>query len=96
MGATYEWIAREGERILIVTNTVTKKSIELPKSRAAARIQYRHGAQDITEFAIAKIAADCNGNLDQIRTRLITGPDIGGTIAALRQKLIDAGIDPDA
>lgn len=85
MAATYQWQGEGDARVLRVTNTTTKASIDIPRKIAAGRVGTdKHGSRDVTECLIAKVAADANGAMDVLRRRLIDGPDTGSVIADLR------------
>lgn len=97
MGATYKWLGETGNRRLVVTNTVTKESVEVPLEQGLAAIDGSIGgtrgntAGSVTreEFLVAKVVADKNGRVEEIKTWM-TGGNRGSIIADLNEKLGDA------
>jgi len=101
MKRTYEWKTNDaGERELVVTDHQEKLSLTFPRAAVEPRVcrGFQHGAVDVTEAFIAKVAADASGSMKAVEKRLLGGPDpteVERKLQALLDGLKAAGIDPN-
>lgn len=92
MAATYKWLGESGDRRLVITNPTTKESYELPVEVGLAAIDANmavrntSGAVNRDEFLVAKVVADKNGRIDEIKT-WASGGNRSTLIADLNAKL---------
>lgn len=100
MKRQYEWKTNDaGERELVVTDHQEKLTLTFPRGTVEPRVcrGFSHGAADVVEAFIAKVAADASGSMKAVEKRLLGGPDPSETerkLQALLDGLKAAGIDP--
>jgi hypothetical protein len=90
MKANYEWLTVDGQRVFRVTNTQTRKHIDIPLDAGLARISGSglHGAQSDQELLVAKVVCDRNADIDALE-RWLAGPDRPGTIKKFQDLLAE-------
>lgn len=90
MKTMYQWLGESGERRLVVTNTQTREELEIPFEVAYANVANSnlYGAQSVDELYVAKVAADCSGNIETLRKRMLGEP-----VSSVRERELLAEAD---
>lgn len=90
MKRQYEWRdGADGSRELVVTDHQEKLTLVFPRATVDPRVcrGFSHGAKDVTEAFIAKVAADASGSMKAVEKRLLGGPDPSAVEAELRAEI---------